>query len=358
MRRRRFLRGAAGLSLGTAAGLSGCLGVLETRSARTPPLPEDRPEAVYFPSHVEGMTMVGQATATPAGDRGAPAGGPAYRVAVMYSYPHRFWTVTGTERSKHSIGETDLHLMTTVWDPETGTVVPETGVDVEITRDGELVSQEVVYPMLSQPMGFHYGGNFTLDGDGTYAVRVSVAGTSIRRTGAFAGRFGDPASATVPVSYSAADRDALPYEITDDRAGSRAAVAPRQTETPRSVAPAPGALPGRLLGQGRVGDAVFVATLTDPPTGVDGDGPYLLVSPRTPYNRTVLPAMGLRATVDGADRRLVRTLDPEAGYHYGTTLPATPETVTVRVETPAQVARHEGYETAFLATGETTLSVD
>ncbi len=354
MRRRRFLRGAAGLSLGAAAGLSGCLGVLETRSARTVPLPEDRPDAVYYPSHVEGMAMVGQATATPAG--GADGANGEYRVAVMYSYPHRFWTVTGTERSKHSVAG-DLHLMTTVWDPETGTVLPETGVDVEITRGGELVSQEVVYPMLSQPMGFHYGGNFTLDGDGTYAVRVSVAGTSVRRTGAFAGRFGDPASATVSLDYSGADRDGLPYEVTEDRAGSRAAVEPRQTAMPRSVAPTPEALPGRRLGRGRVGDAVVVATVTDPPGGVDGER-YLAVSPRTPYNRTVLPAMGLVAVVDGADRRLVRTLDPALGYHYGTALPASPGTVTVRVETPPQVARHEGYETAFLAGGETTLTGD
>jgi len=353
MRRRRFLRGVAALGAGTAAGLSGCLGVLETRSARTPPLPEDRPAAVYFPSHVEGMATVGQATATPAGDTGDPD----YRVAVMYSYPHRFWTVTGTERTKHAIGDRDLHLMTTVWDPETGTVLPETGVDVEITRDGELVSQEVVYPMLSQPMGFHYGGNFTLAGDATYAVRVSVAGTSVRRTGVFAGRFADPATATVSLSYSAADRDALPYEITDDRAGSRAAVAPRETGMPRSVAPPASELPGRPLGTGRVGDATFVATVTEPPAGVpaDGDERYLVVSARTPYNRTVLPAMGLVATVDGADRRLVRTLDPDLGYHYGTTLGGEPGSVTVGVETPPQVARHEGYETAFLGDGETTL---
>ncbi len=358
MRRRRFLRGAAGLATGTAAGLSGCLGLLETRSARTPPLVENRPDAVYYPSHVEGMAIVGRATATPAD--GAGAGDPEYRVAAMYSYPHRFWTVTGTDRSKHAIADRDLHLMTTVWHPETGTVLPETGVDVEITRDGDLVSQEVVYPMLSQPMGFHYGGNFTLDGDGTYTVRVSVAGTSIRRTGAFAGRFGDPASATLSVEYSADARDALPYEITADRAGSRAAVDPRQTQMPRSVAPTPEALPGRRLGEGRVGDAVFVATLADPPASLasDADGPYLAVSPRTPYNRTVLPAMGLRATVDGADRRLVRTLDPDFGYHYGAALDRSPESVTVRVETPPQVARHEGYETAFLSTGETTVSAD
>ncbi len=352
MRRRDLLRAGAGLAATGAAGVAGCLGLLETRSARTPPLADDRPDAVYFPTHVEGMLLSGTATATGDGDE--------YAVAVTYSYPHRFWTLTGTERSRHSIGDSDLHLMTVVWDPATRTVLPETGVDVEITRDGDLVSQEVIYPMLSQPMGFHYGGNFTLDGDGTYDVRVSVGGTSIRRTGAFQDRFGSPASATVPVDYSREDRDAIPYELTPDRAGTRAAVAPREMPFPRSVAPPADALPGRPLGTTRLGDLVLVSTLLDaPPAGVEDDGSYLAVSARTPYNRTVVPAMALSATVAGTDHDLTRTLDPDLGYHYGTPAAVSAgDELTIRVETPPQVARHEGYETAFTTTGTATLVAD
>jgi len=353
MRRRQLLRAGAALATGTAAGLAGCLGVLETRSARTPPLLEDRPEAVYFPTHVEGMELVTQTTAT-------GEGGTEYGVAVMYSYPHRFWTVTGAETTRHSIADSDLHLMTAVWDSRTRTVLPEVGVDVEITRGGDLVSQEVVYPMLSQPMGFHYGGNFALAGDGTYRLRVRVAGGSLRRTGAFRGRFATPASATVPVEYDRDRRDSLPFQRTPDRAGTRAAVEPRDMPVPRSVAPAAGSLPGRLLGTARTGDVVLALTLlADPPPGVDAAGPYLAVSARTPYNRTVLPRMGLVATVAGEEHRLRRTLDPALGYHYGTTVAgvASGDRVAVDVETPPQVARHEGYETAFRAGGEATLTV-
>jgi hypothetical protein len=359
MRRRRLLRAGAGLAAGTVTGLAGCLGLLETRSARTPPLLDDRPDAVYFPTHVEETAMVARTTA--AGDEGGDPAATEYGVAVMYSYPHRFWTMTGEEATKHSIDDGDLHLMTTVWDTRTRTVLPEVGVSVEILREGDLVGQEVVYPMLSQPMGFHYGGNFTLSGDGTYRVRVSVAGASLRRTGTLRGRFGTPASATVSLEYSRDRRDALSVERTPDRAGTPAAVDPREMPVPRSVAPAPATLPGRLLGTTRVGEAVLSLTLLDdPPAGVDTPGPYLAVSARTPYNRTVLPRMGVAATVAGERHRLDRTLDPQLGYHYGTTVTgvAAGDRVVVDVETPPQVARHEGYETAFRSGGTATLTVE
>ena len=163
MQRRDALRAAGGLAV---AGLAGCLdSVLETESAGMPPVLDDRPDAVYLPTHVEGMEMVGS------------AGSGDYEFALTYSYAHRFWSVTGDEASKHALAdEHDVHLMATVWDPETRTVLPDTGLSLEI-RDGSgnLVTEEVIYAMLSQRMGFHYGANFGLDGDGSYEVTVSVA---------------------------------------------------------------------------------------------------------------------------------------------------------------------------------------
>jgi hypothetical protein len=45
--------------------------------------------------------------------------------------------------------------MATIWDKQSGVVVPiDAGLSAEITQNGELVSQEVIYPMLSQQMGF------------------------------------------------------------------------------------------------------------------------------------------------------------------------------------------------------------
>jgi hypothetical protein len=352
MRRRAFL---SGVGAAGALALAGCSEVVETRSLSGPPVLSNRPEAVYFPTHVEGMTMAGRASAG------------EYAFALMYSYPHRFWTVTGSDVSKTPVGEDDdVHLMATVWDPETGTVLPETGLDVEISKGGELISQEVIYPMLSQPMGFHYGANFGLDGDGGYEVTVSVGGMSTRRTGSFRGRFGDPASATIGFDYSRAARDEIAFEETPDRAGDPAAREPMETGMPNSVLPPADELPGEPRGTTTTGDAVLaVTTLEEPPAGVDApDGAaYLAVSARTPYNRMVLPAMAVEATLtaDGTlfDGELTRTLDPDLGYHYGAAVDAAPAgaDLELRVPTPPQVARHEGYETAFVGTAPTELTL-
>ncbi|MFB6142488.1 MAG: iron transporter [Halorientalis sp.] len=348
MERRRYLR-AAGLA--AATGLAGC-GILRTerRSTRSPPLVEDRPDAVYYPTHVEGMNVVGTADAGP------------YRVALTYSYPHRFWTVTGDEASITRIEADDsVHLMAQVWDPETGTVLPDTGLDLEVTRDGDLVSQEVIYPMLSQPMGVHYGGNFALAGDGTYDVTVSVgalSGSGVRRAGPFRDRFADPGEATVEFPYSQAARDDIAYRLLE-RAGQRGAVDRMDmAAAPTGVAPTEATLPGDVRATATTGDAVLVVSLLDsPPAGVAGER-YLAVSARTPYNRLVLPAMALSGTLARGDETvfegsLARTLDPDLGYHYGAAVPsvAAGDSLALTVETPPQVARHEGYETAFLEMG-------
>ncbi len=349
--RRRFLAAAGSAA---AAGAAGCLGLLETESLTTPPVLEDRPEAVYFPTHVEGMV---HATTVDVGD---------YRLALLYSYAHRFWTVSGTERTKKP-ADKDVHLMATLFDPDTETVVSDTGLSMKIERDGDLVARETVYRMLSQRMGFHYGANFPLDGDGTYDVEVTVGAVAEtpRLTGAFADEFGDPRTVTVPFEYSRADRDDIDFEATPDRAGERAAVDPMSMGVvPNAVAPSPGALPGDVW-TGTHADARFVAGVAtgDVATRLGaGDGEaYLLVSPRTPHNGMVLPRMGLSATVAAGDETvfegsLTPTLDHELDYHYGAVVPAADvDALSLTVETPPQVARHEGYETAFLTPGEVAL---
>jgi hypothetical protein len=346
--RRRFLAGAGAAA---AAGLSGCLGLFETESLTTPPVVEDRPDAVYYPGHVEGMAMV---DTVEVGD---------HRLALLYSYPHRFWTVTTTERTRKEPSG-DVHLMATLYDDDSDTVVSDTGLSMEIRKDGEFVDQTNVYRMLSQPMGFHYGANFGLDGDGTYEVRVTVgaAGDSPRLTGAFAGDFAEPQTATVPFEYSRSERDDISFERTPDRAGQQTAVdRMAMGDVPTAVAPDAASLPGELLGLRWHADAKHAAALA---TGDEaarfgaGDGEaYLVVSPRTPYNRLVLPRMGLSATVERGgetvfEGRLRPTLDDELDYHYGALVPAGPvDRLTVAIDTPPQVARHEGYETAFLERG-------
>jgi hypothetical protein len=344
VRRRDVLRAATG---GLAA-VAGCLGGFETQSAwRDPPLVEDRPDAVYVPAVTEGMKMYGAATAGP------------YGVALSYSYPHRFWSMTGTERTKTVVESDDsLHLMASLWDRDSGQVLPlDAGVTIEIARDGSLISQEVAYPMLSQRMGFHYGSNYALDGEGDYEATVQVGGVSLRRTGAFDGRFESVESVTVPFTFDTDSLYDVPFERLGDRAGTRGALKPMEMDFPLGRAPATADLPGSVLGVLESGDARLRVGVVRDTDRFDADGDsYLYVAARTPHNGFVVPMMGLSARVlrDGRERfaaDLVRTLDPDLGYHYGAVCDGIEagDQVAVSVEVPPQVARHDGYETAFVS---------
>ncbi|PSQ18568.1 fe2+ transport protein [Halobacteriales archaeon QS_8_69_26] len=370
MHRRRLLR--IGAAAG-AAGVAGCLdgsggddgtgseegttpdGTGEPTTGGATTEDRDAPDGVYVQPFVE--TMVNAGTARE-GD---------LAFAVFWTTPHVFWTMTGADRSRHSKDDEDaVHLMATVWDPETGTVLPEVGLSVELTREDDLVSEEVIYPMLSQRMGFHWGANFPLPGDGTYTASVSVSGMGIDRTGAFAGRFGDPVTAGIEFEFTPENRERVGTEEVAG-AGDPGAVQPMEMgDLPDSRLPAPGDLPGTVAGTARSDDADMVVTRLSPAEAdrfTDGTG-YLAVSARTRYNDLVLPIMGLSATVDRDgetvfDGTLSRTLDPDLGYHYGApvgSLSAGDE-VTLSVGTPPQVGRHEGYETAFLEMPDVTVTL-
>ena len=243
--RRAFLGSVAGGGLVGTAGCLGTLGFSRQSAWRDPPLVEDRPEAVYVPAVTEGMRMYGRTTAG------------RYGVALMYSYPHRFWTLSGRERTKTVVeADDDIHLMVSLWDTETERVLPlDTGVAIEIRQGGEVVTQEVAYPMLSQTMGLHYGSNYVLDGEGAYEARVRIGGVSLRRTGGYAGAFESPETATLGFEF---DTDEL-HEVSISRpenAGERGAVAPMEMGgVPVGRAPAVASLPGRHLGREVAGDS-------------------------------------------------------------------------------------------------------
>jgi uncharacterized protein involved in high-affinity Fe2+ transport len=414
--RRRSVLGLAGAAM--MASSAGCLdSAFETRFGNEPPVLEDRPNAVYVPTHQEGMEMIGMGMA---GD---------LSISLMYSYPHRFWVIEQEESAfvarRIDIQRDDaIHLMATPFHRETGTVVPATGLSVEVMKDGSLVTQEAIYPMLSQQMGFHYGANFPLDGDGMYEVNVSVGGTQIARFGEFERLFEEPAQATIEFEYSESARNDISYDILDERAGELDAIEPmrmsmgmgmqmdEETETgtemgmgdeaemsmegdagtdmgmmPSGSAPDP--LPGENIGETMSGDNRFVVqsishgrfagagqhdsasedggdhhdeTQTDESAHshqTEGVGTYIVVSAQTPYNRLVVPGMGLDMTITSTghgeertlfDGRLQPALDPEFGFHYGGMVDHlhSGDEIELTVTTPPQVARHEGYETAFL----------
>lgn len=354
MYRRRFLRMSSGL--GSAIALAGCASDTPSETSPTSAATQSRreqsesststgtgsPDGIYIQSFQESMSMQGQAST---GD---------YTFALMYTVPHTFWTITGTSRTKKTKSDDDsIHLMAQVWDTETRTPLPETGLSVEITRNGSLVSQETIYPMLSQPMGFHYGGNFGLPSDDTYTVSISVGGLNIRRTGVLEDRLAQPASVEIPLEYSEMTRRQIRVNPIE-KGGQQGALAPMEMMTPQTSLPAQSEMLGTVRGAAMSDDARFVVTtMTDSPVA-GSNGTYLAVSARTRYNRYVLPAMSLNGTIERNgmtvfDGTLERTLDPDLGYHYGTPVSGVEagDKLVLSVQTPPQIARHEGYETAF-----------
>lgn len=344
MHRRDFLRVAGTTSV---VGLAGCLGLFETRSSLAPPLVENRPDAVYYPTHVEGMKMPGMKQSE------------GYSCALTYSYPHRFWLMKPNGITKVDIQSQDsLHLMPVIWERETGIIPPDINPQVTITQDGDSVSQFAPWPMLSQPMGFHFGDNVQLDGDGKYTVDVSIGGPSIRRTGSLSENKGNN-SFSFDFEFSESTLNEISYtDLPADKEGTEGAVDLMDMQMlPSSQVPSVDALPGEVRGTATSGDANFVVTVLEEASrfGASTDQHYLAVSPRTPYNRIMLPMMSLSGELlrDGTtvfDGILQAMIDPELGYHYGSAVTdvRTGDEFTITVDSPPQTARHEGYETAFV----------
>ena len=382
MNRRRFLRfGAVFATLGSS-GLAGCTQLFTTGSQYAPPMVENRPDGVYIPSHKEGMEMAGMSgmdntssmdgmsgmngtenNSSMSGMSGTKDQPGTLRCALTYSYPHRFWTVTGSDTEKVSIASDDtLHLMVSVWDAATGMYVMDTGPTITVSQDGEEVTTNTPWTMISQNMGFHAGDNVSLPEEGTYSATVDVPAVTTRRLRGFAGQFAEPRTFEFEFDYSREALENISFQRLDDRKGNRQAISPMRMDTmPLSTAPAAGSLPGRTLGRTKTADdIVFVATAIPDATDFDIDGStYLAVSARTPYN------MSLSGTLTRDGRRvfngpLTPTLDPELDYHYGTGVDTVQagDVLELSVETPPQVARHEGYETAFLQTATTRITVE
>jgi len=344
MNRRDFLvgTGVAGVSM-----VAGC-GSIQDQSTRAPLLVENRPDATYLPTHREGMNMVGMGQA---GD---------YMVGLTYSYPHRFWTVTGTDAERvENQSDDSLHLMATVWDPETSLVLPvSAGLSIAIEQDGETVAEKDPWPMISQNMSFHYGDNYQLDSDGMYQVTINASGMNERRMGALSGRFEEAGEMSAELDFSQATVEDLAFERFPEREGNREALDLMSMEMmPTAQLPAVDSLPGQSLGTASGSDEVYAAQwLTDAEFLAAGES-YLAISVRSPYNRVPLPMMSLDGVVeaDGEtvyDDALSAAVHPVLGYHYGAIISTTTESpsVTVDVVSPSQVSRHEGYETAFMTT--------
>ena len=389
MNRRTFLGAGMTATVAGSGALAGCTSLFNVQNSGEPPLPENRPQAVYYPSHIEGMNMTGMSgmndmegmnssstmQRNSSGSRNQmnnSAGGQKtsdsrYVCALMYSYPHRFWTVTGQQTEKISIQNDDsIHLMVSVWDRKTGTYIMDTNPSVTVSQGGDTVTTFTPWTMLTQIMSFHAGDNVALPGDGTYSVTVEVPPTSAQRTGAFANHFATQQSFEFEFEYSTQKRDEIMFKRLEQKAGKRGAVDPmKMKRMPLAHAPKKNDMPGRIVGTKTSGNGVFVVTAIENASRFSANGKtYLAVSPRTPYNRYILPAMSLSARVVRGgttvfDDALTATLDPELDYHYGNTVKSikSGDKIKLIINAPPQVARHEGYETAFLKMPSKTITV-
>ena len=385
--RRQFLATTAVAT----AGIAGCAGgdndtTADGLDTPTQPIVENPPQAVYKPTHRE---SVGLLDTVQAGD---------YMLLPHFTTPHQFWLMRGS--GEPVVTEPDaqgLHFMFAFWDSETGHQLPvDAGAEMTIRQDGKLVDRREPWPMISQSMGFHFGDNIELPTYGTYTIEVQLNEMGARKTGAFEGRFEEPVATSFEFEFDEethqeaiqgveflpeeewGERGALELmghsdhghgddddhdddshdhdghddshdhdnhddghddDEHDDHGG--------HGHPEMSLSPAE-SYPGEDLSIHTSGDAEFVIRYIENSRLASGGENYLLVSPRTPYNRIPLPDMSLSVEGD-IEGEPEQTLDDELGHHYGLTADlAAGDSFELTVDTPPQVARHQGYETAFI----------
>ncbi|ELY59307.1 DUF7350 domain-containing protein [Natronococcus jeotgali] len=351
MKRRTLLAASAGGAAGVGTAGIGFYLLQEDdeRLPECPPMVNDPPETVYRPSHRDDMVTLGTAT----------AGG--YGIGLTYMFPHPFWLVTGEEREYVEPSEDNaIHLMAVVWDIETEIVLPiDTGPTIEVTdADGNHIDERAFWPMLSQPMGYHFGENLIIPEAGKYTARVSLPAMSAARTGTFEERFEERVSTEIDFSFDPDDISDLACEAVDD-AGESGALEPMEMDMlPLSMLPPIGELPGRILGTVTTSDATLTLTVLNEK--------YLAVLARTPYNEYPLVAATLSTRIERDDetifeQTLRETLDPELGVHYGTEIDVAVESddeIRLSIDTPPQIARHAGYQNAFIDRPDVSLSIE
>lgn len=362
--RRAVIRTGCGLAAGT--GLAGCaedrgagdVGVITPTASgggdEGTAAPEGASPAVYIPSHVHERTVVGT---TASGD---------YAFGLAYSVPDAYWTVDGGTVSEVTpAGEDNLQLMASVWASEMAHVLPDLELRATVEKDGEVVAEEPLVPLLNQRWGFRYVANLGLDRYGDFTIRLAAPPMTVRRTGAFRGAFDDPARARIDLTFARSEARNLRtlYPRSSGEAGAVRAAS--VGEIPNGRQPDPADLPGAVVARGTTGGAAIAVSAVPPDASPLSDGDaYLAVSATTPYNRFVLPGVQIRATLarggepvyEGA---LEPTVDPERGYHYGASVGRIDAGDALRLSFRASptVARYEGYERAFVTMPDLDLTL-
>ncbi|QRV15564.1 iron transporter [Haloterrigena salifodinae] len=361
MRRRTALSTGGALLAGLSAG---CLETFRREDAWRE-LVVDPPEGVYVPPHADGMVTYGTATA---GGR---------EIALLATRPHSFWIVADAERNRADIrSRHDVHLMVTVRDTETGTFVPASVRTAIRTRndgtdasdDTATVDERSLWPMLSQRMGPHYGDNVPLEGDGQYTATIRIGATTTDTIGGVADGLGAETSAEIDFAFETDAIDDIERRLIDkdEGRGEADALEPMDHAVGAENSDKRDRESAAILGRATSGDIEYAATLLDADRART-DRPALAVTARTAHNAYPLPFASLSAAVSrGGDRvasaHLEETIDAMLGHCYRTAVDPSlldgGDGLAIDLETPPQVARHEGYETAFLEGDSVTVALD
>ncbi|WP_167768612.1 iron transporter [Haloarcula amylovorans] len=287
-------------------------------------------------------------------------------VSLSYTHPHPFFVVTGTRTNEATIQSDDtMHLMAIVHDMKTGAVAPQVEPTITITKDGEEVALNQPWPMLSQTMGFHYGDNIALSGEGSYTFDVSVnAAKSVLSTD-LAAVFTEQ-QVSFETQFDPATAASIEDKPTGDDHLTAGALSPMSMgKMSISQQPSYDDLPVATDTQYTDDLGVAVAIHEQPTAlGFGGGDHALIVATQTRYNRYPTGFMNVAATVtrDGQEvftGDLTSAVDGEFGHYYGAGTPPleSGDEVVVEFSTPPQGARHIGYETAFMDLESQTFTI-
>jgi hypothetical protein len=343
MDRRTFL---AMTGLPCVGGLAGCVTDLPGDDSGSNGDPSVS-SGIYYPSHRDKMEMIGKRS----GESSS-----RLTLALTATVPHEFWLVTGSRTNRAEVrDEATMHLMVVVWDSETGLVAPSVSPALTIYRDGTQAASLSPWSMLSQPMGFHYGGNVAVSGAGDYRFEVSLNAATEALGGDLASVFQQEAI-SISTSFDPSSLSDM-GTITVDSSGDPGALSPMAMDAvqiPRQ--PEYSDIPLSLSDPKETDDvrtAVGSAS-TDQVGTFSSREDVLMVVPQTRFNRYPLPLMGIKATVrrDGStvfEGDLSPGVHPDVGHFYAAGVEAleTGDEVEVSYSTPPQFARHLGYEVAF-----------
>ena len=98
------------------------------------------------------------------------------KISAQTSAPSTFELFDGTKQQLVSPTMKDsFHLMVLLSDEATGVAIPYSSIWATIKKDGKVVFDERLWPMISRYMGPHYGNNVSLPSAGTYQLSLLVS---------------------------------------------------------------------------------------------------------------------------------------------------------------------------------------